>query len=53
MDKSAINKEKVEDRDCDVLYNEYLRAKVKKAEDDYKNGRYLTVEELKEEVKSW
>ena len=50
MEKRVIIKTDVEE---DILYNEYIRNKVKKAEEDYKNGRYVTAQQLEEELKSW
>lgn len=40
----------IEERD-DTLYTLYLKAKIKRSEDDLKNGRVMTVEESKERMR--
>ena len=35
----------------DALYSLYLNAKLKKSEDDIKNGKVITIEESKERMK--
>ncbi|MBU3189331.1 hypothetical protein K9O30_09480 [Clostridium bowmanii] len=37
----------------DMLYSKYIREKVERAEEDFKNGRYITSDQLREESKTW
>ena len=50
MEKRIIIKTNDEE---DILCREYIRNKVKKAEENYKNGRYVTTQQLEEESKWW
>ena len=34
----------------DALYTLYIRYNIKQSEDDFKNGRYITLEELREHI---
>jgi hypothetical protein len=37
----------------DIMYRLYVIDKIRKGEDDIKNGKYATIQDLKKEIDSW